>query len=262
MNVRAEPGTAVVAHRTANVAQLGLPWGTIIGAAVDAGRSLFGDDDFTSCAGQASPQQVAYVLSRTNASERAELDRLIRATNPGWYTGFANMDAAAFAFNVAGGSDCKISSTPGRALAAYWSTLRAKYPMPLGLPSATSPLPVLMDPGPALGPTTGAPIDAGPVLVGGPQPSLPGVPDVSIWDRLVNIGKDTLSAAGRAAAGAAVPAIYQQLPDSARAQVDQYAAQAYATRVESGISRYMPLIIGGTVVVAGAALLSRGRRAA
>lgn len=105
---------------------LGFPFATVIGGVVDVTRSLIGGSERTSCAGQISGARLREILTRATPDQLAELSRLAgniaRGSNAwewqGW-SGLNNVDLDKFAFAIAGGSDCKVTSTNGKALASY-----------------------------------------------------------------------------------------------------------------------------------------------
>lgn len=242
-----------------------IPWGTLIGGAVDLARTFIGGSDATSCPGQMSGRQLGNLLSRLTPSEMAQLDAAVAATKPGsWYRpGFVGVDLDMFAFAIAGGGDCTVSTTAGKALVALVNRLFQAHPEALAapFPTGTGPQPIdggpvtyypvpqpSSPPPPVLLPTmpngSTPPLIPGPVLTTEPAPTVPS--DSSWLDKIKDVIGDAASAAGRAAATAAASSTYNNLPAQQQYDIQQQirAQQGFGTGVPT------PLLLGGAALLA------------
>lgn len=245
-----------------------IPIATIIGGAIDLARTLKGGSKFTSCPGQMSGYDLGNLLASLTPSELAQLDAAVRATKPGdWYRpGFQGVDLDTFAWAIAGGGDCKVTTTAGKALNTLLAQLKAAHPEAFGVasafPTTTGPQPVdggpvsgpiyttMPVPGPVLQPTTTtAPALPGPVLVQPTAPVLqagaPSLPASSSWldtigDAIKNAGKEAAEAAARSVVGST----YANLPPNLQTQVNQQVGRSVFDEYK------LPIMVGGGLLLA------------
>lgn len=113
------------------------PAGTAVGTAAGSFvGGLFGNSEpevgaSGTCPNQPSTQTVQAVFARATPAEVAELQRM-------WQAGIADMgeafptSAQRFAWHIAGGNDCKVTTVTGKAVVAYFNQLVAKYSPAVG----------------------------------------------------------------------------------------------------------------------------------
>lgn len=233
-----------------------IPWATIIGGAVDLARTFIGGSDATSCPGQYSGAQLGNLLTAMSSTERAALYQLFNKVNAGTVQPeFRGVDLDWMAFAIAGGGDCQVTTTNGKALVAMIHELFAKYPQALAAGSSTpyptsAPPPVIFtsDPNPWPSSTGIPPVyDPGPAI----PDATPSIPDAgpSLWDRIADAAKQAAEAAA-AAATRSVATSATQVPAVAD-QLRIYEEQ----RKASVISANMPWLIGGGVAIAALLLM-------
>lgn len=135
-------------------------WGTLagIGVGVATGNPVTGaatatavnsatsgGGGATSCPGQPNAE-AAYLLANMSAADRQSLLSAASAIGGQYaYKAIQANDAYNLAFHVAGGDDCKVSSTEGKAFASQFWSLVSKY----GLSSGGGTVPLTTSTGPS-----------------------------------------------------------------------------------------------------------------
>lgn len=250
-----------------------IPWATVIGAGVDLARSFIGGSDATSCPGQYSGAQLGNLLVSLTPAEMNAMYTAFNKVNPGSVQPyFKGVDLDWMAFAIAGGGDCQVTTTNGKAMVALVQQMFNAHPEALAasasFPTTTGPQPidggpVIYNPvpGPVLLPGGSEPWvptwgDPDPVAMPGPVLNTDGsgsLPADSSWlDKIKDVIGDAASAAARAAATAGASSAYANLPAEQQRDIANEIRYQQGGTMMGGtmLGLPTPVLLGGAALLA------------